>query len=344
MCISRKKPKAEIRMLRKPLIVTILALSIGGCANLPDFSGYTTATDQLRQSVKSAGDAVATEIDLTSSAFKESGGDSSTITRIENSKAEFEKHWGYRNGAMTAVVEYTNSLEEITTAGKQGAESAKAVGDSIEGLLKTIGVVPGAQLAGVAAETIEKIYGEVAKVRAQNSLEQSLREAGPIIEEIVTIIERDTKSLETSFEIALNAQLSQLKRENEPLQPGGEREELLKLRTYRDKALLDELKYPASTGHADKVKGLMSDISIIDNRISILNAEWTAYNDSFDEIQKRRRVGMGLIQASSKALGAWKSAHNKLASAIKQKKTPSIQEVVATANDIQELVRKWGEL
>ncbi len=326
------------------MAVTVLIVSLFGCASLPDLSGYTAATDQLRQSVKSAGDSVTTEIDLVALSFKESGGDANTLNKLSNAKNDFQKHWGYRDIAMTAIVGYAASLEEIVNSGKEGKESAKAMGDSVEGLLKTVGIVPEAQLVGVAKETIEFIYAEVAKVRAQDSLNKSLSKTGPIMEKIVEIVEKDSKTIKSSFEIALNAQISQLQRNNEPVRVGGERDDLIKIRTYRNKALVEELKHPDPNKHLNNVKELTQDISVIEKRLSILNLEWNAYNEEFKGLQKRKRLGLSLIQASAKALGAWKSAHVKLAEAVKKKRSPSIQEVIAAANDIQSLIKKWGEL
>ena len=326
------------------LATTVFILSLSGCANLPDLSGYTAATDQLRQSIKSAGDSVATEIDLLSFAFKESGGASETIKTLQNVKANFQKHWEYRNKAMTAIVGYASSLEEIANAGKEGGKSAKELGDSIEGLLKTIGVIPGGNVVGVAKETIEFVYSQVAKIRAQDSLYESLSETGPIMREIVKVIEKDSEALQSSFEIALDARIGQLKRDNESVRSGGERDDLIKLRTYRNKALIEKLKKPDSDQYSKKIKDLMQDIFIIDNRLSILNSEWNAYRAELQELQKRRRVGLGLIQSLSKALRAWKTTHVKLAKAVKEKKSLDIHEVMAATSDIHALVKKWGEL
>ena len=326
------------------LVVCISLLSIVGCATLPDLSGYTAATDQLRQSVKSAGDAVSTEIDIVSLAFKESGGDDAAVQKLEKSKKDFEKHWADRNKAMTAIVGYAGSLEEITNSGKEGKESAIALGNSVENLLKTIGVIPGAQIAGVAKETIAFIYDEVAKVKAQNALDESIRKTGPIMEKIVEIIEKDYPAMKNSFEIAINAQMAELNRNNESVRANGQRDEWRTLWKYRNKVLLEELKSPDSQWNSQKIKDLAQDISVIDKRLFILNPEWEVYRKNLQDLQKRRRVGLRLIQASSKALVSWKNTHAKLANAVKKKKTPSVHEVAAAAADIQSLIKKWGEL
>ena len=342
--LNMKKP-SHYPKFSIQLAVCISLLSIVGCATLPDLSGYTAATDQLRQSVKSTGDAVSTEIDIVSLAFKESGDDvAAVVKKLEKSKKDFEKHWADRNKAMTAIVGYTGSLEEITNSGKEGKESAIALGNSVENLLKTIGVVPGAQIAGVAKETIAFIYDEVAKVKAQNALDESIRKTGPIMEKIVEIIEKDYLAMKNSFEIAINAQMAELNRNNESVRAKGQRYEFRTLRKCRNKALLEELKRPDSQRHSQKIKDLAQDISIIDKRLSFLNPEWEVYRENLQDLQKRRRVGLRLIQASSKALVSWKNTHAKLANAVKKKKTPSVHEVVAAAADIQSLIKKWGEL
>ena len=341
--LNMKKP-SHYPKFSIQLAVCICLLSIVGCATLPDLSGYTAATDQLRQSVKSAGDAVSTEIDIVSLAFKESGGDVAAVQKLEKSKENFEKHWADRNKAMTAIVGYAGSLEEITNAGKEGKESAIALGNSVENLLKTIGVVPGAQIAGVAKETIAFIYDEVAKVKAQNALDESIRKTGPIMEKIVEIIEKDSLFMKNSFEIAINAQMAELNRNNESVRANGQRDGFRTLQKYGNKALLEELKRPDSQRQSQKIKDLVQDISVIDKRLSFLNPEWEVYRENLQDLQKRRRVGLRLIQASSKALASWKNTHAKLANAVKKKKTPSVHEVVAAAADIQSLIKKWGEL
>ena len=341
--LNMKKP-SHYPKFSIQLAVCISLLSIVGCATLPDLSGYTAATDQLRQSVKSTGDAVSTEIDIVSLAFKESGGDDAAVQKLEKSKKDFEKHWADRNKAMTAIVGYAGSLEEITNSGKEGKESAIALGNSVENLLKTIGVIPGAQIAGVAKETIAFIYDEVAKVKAQNALDESIRKTGPIMEKIVEIIEKDYPAMKNSFEIAINAQMAELNRNNESVRANGQRDEWRTLWKYRNKVLLEELKSPDSQWNSQKIKDLAQDISVIDKRLFILNPEWEVYRKNLQDLQKRRRVGLRLIQASSKALVSWKNTHAKLANAVKKKKTPSVHEVAAAAADIQSLIKKWGEL
>lgn len=325
------------------LFIIAFVVSLIGCASLPDLSGYTAATDQLRQSVKSAGDSVITEIDLLSIAFKESGGSSATESTLENTKSDLQKHWEYRNSAMTALVGYASSLEAIASAGKEGKESAKALGSSVEELLGSLGIVPGAQLVGVAKETIEIIYAEVAKVRAQDSLDKSLSKTGSIMENIVEILENDTNKIKTSFELAIDGQLLQLQSNNEPVL-GMERDDLITLRTYRNKALVTELTHPDRNQHSKKIKELTEDVSIIDTQLSILNTEWNSYSKELQELKKRKRLGLGLIQASSKALTVWKNTHIKLSEAVKKKSSPSIHEMIAVANDIQALIEKWSEL
>ncbi len=326
------------------LLIAVCVLSLHGCANLPDLSGYTAATDQLRRSIKSAGDSVATEIDLVSLMFEESDGDKSTIETLGDAKKDFLKHWEYRNNAMTAIVSYAGSLQEITNAGKEGNESAKALGDSIKGLLNTIGIVPGTQITGVLAETVEFLYGEIAQVKAQGSLEKSLRRTGPIMEKLVEIIEKDTIKIKTTFEIALNAQKEQLRRNSEPVRVGGERDDLIKLRKYRNMALVEELQKEDSKQDSQKIKNLTQDLSVIEGRLTNLNPEWSNYRNELQKLQKRQRVGLCLIQASSKALGVWKNAHVKLAEAVGKKKSPSLHEVIIASNDIQALIKKWGEI
>jgi hypothetical protein len=335
-------PHAGINL--RIIFVSAFTLSLVGCATIPDLSGYTAATDQLRQSVKSAGESVTTEIELVSLVFKESGGDATTISQLTDAKDKFQKQWEERNKAMTAIVGYASSLEAIASAGKDGKESAKALGDSIEGLLSTLGIVPGAQLANVANETIQIIYAEVAKVKAQESLEKSLQATGPIMEQMVAIIEVDSAALKASFEIAIDAQILQLQRNNEPVRSGNERDALIKLRDKGNKELVNELKKTDQNNHANKIKELGENISVIDKRLSALNPEWVSYTNDLKELHSRKRIGLALMQASSKALTAWKGTHVKLSDAVKNKRSPSIHEVIAAANDIQQLVKKWGEL
>lgn len=328
----------------RTIIVVAFTLSLVGCATIPDLGGYTAATDQLRQSVKSAGESVTTEIDLVSLVFKESGGDANTINKLENARSNFQEHWEKRNNAMTAISGYASSLEAIASAGKDGKESAKALGNSIEGLLSSIGIVPGAQLVNATQETIQFIYAEVAKVRAQESLAQSLQATGPVMEKIASIIEGDSAALQALFETAINAEILQLQRNNEPVRNGSERDDLIKLRSYRNKKLISELEKPDPNSHAKKLKDLTEDISAIDKRLSELNPEWVSYKNDLKELQSRKRIGLSLIQASSRALTAWKNTHAKLSEAVKNKRSPNIHDIVATANDIQQLIKKWGEL
>ncbi len=331
-------------MCMRSFVLTALTLSMGGCASLPDLSGYTSATNQLRQSVKSAGDAVSTEIDMLKFECKESGAAESTVKKLDKANKDFQEYWDKRNKAMMALVDYAASLEAIADSGKNGGQSAKAVGDSVEGLLGKLGIVRVATVAGVATDTIEMIYGEVAIVRAQNSLQESLEKTGPIMEEIVKIIEIDNGKLKISFEIAIDAQTAQLQRDYESVRKDGVRNDLILLRKYRNKALVEELKMSDKDKNKTKIDALAKELSIIDQQLAWLDPEWVSYKAKRDELEKRKRLGLQLIQSSSSALNAWKNSHEKLFEAVKKKHSPNIQEVLAVASDIEDLIKKWGEL
>ena len=173
-----------------------------GCAPLPDLSGYTAATSTVRQSVASAGTAVSSEADRAGEVMI----GPANIEALRKAKAEFDTSWAKNRRAMDAMVRYASSIEAIAAAGNQGAKSAGAVADQLQGLIGALGL-PIAPAVGVVLNTGEKLFAQLALVRAAKSLKASLAAADPAVRELQGILSDNIAEAERAHNQLVKAEL-----------------------------------------------------------------------------------------------------------------------------------------
>jgi hypothetical protein len=153
---------------------------LGGCTSLPDTSGYTAATIQVKQAVATTGDVVESE-------FLSAIRADATTANLESVK-KFKAAWAATTRSLDAMVAHAQSIEQIVDAGNRGAASARQVADSVKTLVDTVKVdaLTGASgtVFALSADTVAFVYGEYSKHVSAKSLEEALDKFGPSIVKI----------------------------------------------------------------------------------------------------------------------------------------------------------------
>ena len=176
---------------------------MAGCASLPDTSGYTAATIQVKEAVGTAGDVIQAEL--------ESARKAKATTADEESGKKLKAAWAATMTSLDAMVAYAQSVEQIVDAGNKGAESARQVADSVKRLVDgvTVNTIAGAggTLVKLSTDTFSFVYGEFAKHNAAKSLDEALAKSAPSMVKISALVKAQVADVRTLFVEQIEAQV-----------------------------------------------------------------------------------------------------------------------------------------
>jgi hypothetical protein len=310
------------------MIVGLLAALLAGCASLPDTQPFSDATASLRRAVAASGTAVVSELKT------------APLPAVNAQARKLEDAWSARNKAMSALVDYANSLQAIALAGGKGAESAKNLADAANTLAKSLDAASlgASAAAGVAVDTFTFAYGQIAKARAARSLELSLSEIQPAIDRIAALFAVDLTALDETVTIATRAERDALADANQG--ELGYRRQLLA--TQRElmgsiRTELGENKKPSTLTNAGELE-----------RITQLLAQsdpWSAgYESEQAAIAGRGRLAHEMIGATQAAFADWATAHARLLATVRTKRVPSVDELLEATARINDLVERYRNL
>lgn len=320
------------------------SLLFAGCTALPDTSGYTIATIQVKQAVATTGDVVKEELlaSITSDA----------TTADENSIKGFDASWAATMRSLDAMVVHAQSIEQIVDAGNKGSESAKAVADSVKNLVDTVKVdtISGATATvfELSADTVAFVYGEYSKHVSAQSLEDALQKFGPSIAKITVLVEAQIGDAGRLFDEQIEAQIQLLNTPAQNIGDAGKRYgswikqhgELDNLAGRATQSLVRAMQ-DNNPSEIAKAKTMIADVEI---GRKIVEPRIAEYNTKVNIIRQREKVGRNIIGSSETAVAAWGSAHQQLVKAVKERKPVSVDSLTATITEIRTLIQRWREL
>jgi hypothetical protein len=311
----------------RPLIACGIVLGVvlqgllSSCA-LPEVKPFTDATVQLHAAVDISGRVVVKEVQA--------------LDQGQAAAAVLAQSWEMRVKLLDALVDYARSLQAIVDAGKKGQENAEKLGAAI----KTLGVatnliVPGGGAAvGVATDIASSFYAQIATVLAARSLEEALDASQPGIEIIARHLSEDIADLE---EILLDAVQEQMDAEEEKYQLElGFRLELEKQRKALSGAGIDL--------HAGNTTQIVEKLKTIDALLAITDRWYLPLQARLVALRQRRDTSRGLIVACQAGIEQWAASHTTLANTVRQRKIADVDELVQTAIDIREHIKKVRDL
>jgi hypothetical protein len=317
-------------------LLFICSLLFHGCTKLPDTSGYTIATIQVKQAVATTGDVVKEEL-MSAIQAEATSADQSSVK-------DFEKVWAVTLRSLDAMVVHAQSIEQIVDAGNKGAQSAKAVADSVKNLVDTVKVdtISGttAKVFELSADTVAFVYGEYSKHVSAKSLEDALDKFGPSITKITVLIQAQMSDAHRLFDEQTAAQYLKLQsdlRYGSWIKRHGELDTLAALATQ----LLVRALEKNNTSEITKAKTMLADLDVASR---VIAPRMAAYREDKAEIAQREKIGRSIIGSAELAVAAWGSAHQQLVKAVKERKAVSVESLTATITEIRTLIQRWREL
>jgi hypothetical protein len=302
----------------RSLLIALVLLFCGCAGPLPDVSPFVSASSQLRAGVASGGAATAEE-----------------LKRIPGGDAYAEhlaSEWTVRVRLCDALLRYAQSLDDITRAGAQGRDSVQAVADSVAGLANAASfTIPAAGAVGVSVDAVRFVYAQIALVRASSSLEAALTAADPAVEAVTAAMARDIGLLGSLLTAANDSLQKDLQQQYSSVLGYRRRLERRRTEAY---ARLD----------TDREAGLAQELQQIAVLLAGSQDEYGAYEQALAELVKRRNAATAVVRAAADAVVEWGAAHRALVTAVHEKRTEDVQNLVEATRELRELVRRVREL
>lgn len=296
----------------------LLLSALGGCAALPDVGPFTGATGDLRTAVVSSGAVVDTELRAMS--------DGAQLAD------RFALEWQERVRALDALSGYSAALAAIVDAGNNGKQSATKLADAIKGLAQTAGVaIPVAGAVPIVVDAATMIYGQIAVVRAADSLQEALDASQSVIAQIGTVISRDLRDARDIW-LAANAQVRSTIQTQQQVGLGF-RDELIAARDRLYAKSFDDL------GTEQR-----RELAQIDEQIAVTDRWYVPMMAELRQADERAKAGTRLLAAAADAVTAWSQAHGQLVVAVESRRPVTAQSVALAAVDIRDLARRVQEL
>lgn len=302
----------------------LLAAAVTGCGTLPDARPFAEASQTLATAAASAGQAVADS--LGEAGALADGDDAAYKARADR----FRAAWGERLAATRAVATYAESIADLISAGQEGGETVKKVGDSLSTLAGALNIPLASPAVGVVGDVARFLADRIALVRASDRLETALAQAQPAVDRLAERIAAESDQqlralLADSFKNQRTAIHDQFGSEEDQLQQMGKRRLQLLQESLNNSAAL-----PALLQQDQAVATLRSRLAERDRRIAAASAAYKAR--------------LQLLTALSAATASWAQAHRDLAVAVKQKRKVSVAELQTTITELKALSKKVSDL
>ncbi|NJD05379.1 MAG: hypothetical protein FIA97_02635 [Methylococcaceae bacterium] len=315
-------------------LVTLLA---AGCTTLPNTSGYTAATIQVKQAVSTTGQVVESEL--------LNAIEARAIKADESLAGQFHSTWNQTTHSLDAMVGYAQSVEQIVDAGNNGAESARRVADSVKQLADAVKVDPttwaGGEAAKLSVDTLAFVYGEYSKFSAAKSLEEALDRSGPAMAKINGLVQAQVADAKRLF-------IEQIAAQAQELQSGGSGYgDWLKRKRENDaqtQIAVAALTKSLSAGDPENIARSKARIANTEAARAQIAPRVAEYESKFEQIRLRNNAGLSILGAAETAVATWGSTHQDLVYAIKHRQTVSVDSLILAVNEIRSLTQRWREL
>jgi hypothetical protein len=324
MAHTRHTPSIRPRL---PLVAATLLLA-SGCTQLPDVTPFATATADMAAAVRTAGPAVASEVE-----------------RMEHGQAAaktLSQSWAARDAAMAAVVSYSDSLVSIVNAAHDKGEAVGKLAEKLGGLATAAGLpLPGASAAlGVVTDAAKFVWAQIELARGAASLEEALAAAQPAIDRIADKLGDDFKDLDVALRAAVEGQRGAIEADPTYNIGVGTRDTIVESKLH----LLERLAQRAGNDR----DGLTDDDIAALGRIDALAESTSAVLEDpekrLDELGTRAGATTDLLHASADAVQRWSIAHRDLVNAVANRRGVDVDSLTSAAVEIRDLVKRVREL
>jgi hypothetical protein len=299
--------------------LALLALT-SGCGTLPDAKPFADASATLVVAVKSSGQALGDSL-------REAGSVTpSDAKAYEQLVEKFEAAWANRVKAVEAVAAYSDAIADVISAGREGEQTAKKVGDSLQALALAANIPVASPTAAAASEVAQFVLKQINIVRASRKLEDTLSQAQPAVDRIAEKLASESKdqikpALRAVYMNIVSSIKSQYEADDNFVKASASKRLELREKALKDPRAVTEL------GEFERVQAAaLAGLKERDQKI--------------DQATSAYRARLQLVTALSEATTTWAAAHRDLAAAVLEKRKVNVTELLETVAELKELVKK----
>lgn len=315
-----------MKILRRKLAILVLVVGSGACTSLPDTSGFTVATSQLSSAIGAAGDAAHTQLVA-------AGGDIRTASvrqQAERDAQNFDAAWDRTVAASRRMVDYAESIEAITTSASEAPADIDAVAGSLGELATAAGIANplAGETGGAIVAIAREVWTQVRLAQAAGDLKAAIAAADPAVQRITVHLEGQLADLTQLWTAAMDS-----------------RRNHLNLHYGNADETFDRLNRDYSVMLADYAEARGSEREQLRQRIAASREQYEsareiaqAYAREDAELTTARDNGLRLIAETADALASWRRAHDRLRTAIEERKPVSMQSLLAAAQRVRAVV------
>ena len=323
-----------IRYLRT-VALAALVLGASACASLPDTTGYTAATSELRIAVAAAGDAVHDEMVEAAETVQTA----EVRESLRRDAATLETSWARTDAAASAMVDYAQSIEAITAAGNAAGDDVRQVANSLGQLASAAGIANPliGQTGSLIVTGAAEIWQNIQNAQRADDLEETLEAASPAIEGIGENLSSQMRELERLYRAVMDGREILLQRYGNI--PGSYAE---RTRLHQDKVA--EYATAVSAGDEDREAALRREIVMLEAQREPMQKLFEQYEQERLQLIDRRSKGLETIGATTAALNSWREAHTRLVAAVRERRPISIQSLITSVERLRAVAaRMEGE-
>ncbi|MCU0451518.1 MAG: hypothetical protein MUC97_17015 [Bernardetiaceae bacterium] len=311
------------------------------CASLPNLQGFAEESGRMSSAIQKG------------YVQAETG-----LARADTARARrLRQVWQPTQQGLSALVAYADALASLAAKGNDNAKTAKEFASKFERATKSVtSLIPVAGLAsGEMTRLVEVVSRQLIVMKTQRTLSRAVREAVPVVDQMVKIIDLNLQDLALIHAEATEQQMTRTwlrysavakAHEAKTEEAKGGLNELAAISRYRNtrkRMHLEEVQLPPGPDStldrrlADREKALNALSGGIDASIKALDNAYKDYQKATAELNEQLNQGRALIYGSRDALAAWNRTHGGLEESLALRHAFSVQELVATVQNMYQL-------
>ena len=340
--------------------ITVLLLGLGSCRTLPPVTSFVDASSQMRKGMAAGFDALNNSLlsdDLSGSA-----------SELTGDEKELKALAGRMDRALLGITAYAGALGSLVESGNAGEKNAAQVANGLTQLVDQFAPQTASTVVRFTAQEATKLYGQIARVRAANSLKAIMDEATPTVDTLGIKLTAMVNQL-----IRYNRSVYQSKR-NTLTGPNTlainslDYERYLKqeqVKIFEKLALISKYKSDVAPAQAEtftalknidpifitqekdiepRQAALVSQSLRIDSELQRIKPVTDAVKTNQKHLVDEYNLIDQLFRKANDALATWTKANADIRQQLNKKQHPNFQELLSTVEDLQELRQKLNAL
>lgn len=307
---------------------------LGACAALPDVTPFDTATRELAAAVRVAGEASKEQISHLKADDETAEADAFA--------ARHAAAWSMVDGAMTAFVRYSSSLQDLAVSANQGRQAATTLVEKVGNVATSLGWADPGNVVDLLSTTAGFIWNQIRLARSAATMEEAMSTLQPAVErmslELAVVLDKNLSAAQAAAELrrGLIDKNQGFKDAKEVRRKARAKQE--RLFDEAKKKSVDEIAVHVST------ESVRAELAGLDDLVAAANQVAAPYEADLARIEVGLANAARITSSSKMALSAWAVAHSQLIGAIKARKTFDAVALTEAIVELRGLVRRIKEL